>query len=296
MDAEKSIFFRNSTYRIDGSLLMSRFQRLTGFGPSNSDGYRLLPGDTNSPKLIFDGSGVGCIQNADPLLPMNHGGISGMVLRATGDYEAVIDFKSCTDVSFDKLRIETSGLATAGIRSIKISPTDASWCNTITNCNIRLPDSSTKRSLNIDWSDSTIMSSHFCGGVGVLESGYGVKFIGGSIERSSYAGLTIKKITSVKNTRCIGVQFDANASHGVLVDTTGDITGNRWLDISINGCDFRTVSPVSGASGSSNIQILTSYLYGGGVIGLNTHMVPGVAPYGFTSPQWTPAIAAESKH
>jgi hypothetical protein len=279
MDAELRVFFRhNKQYMVNGGLLMRRFAQLVGFGSANSDGF-FMP--TGGPKIRGVGAGSALIANADPATMMSHGQISGLVLRTeTNSYGWIVDLKSCVKMTFHDVWMEATGLITGGFRSSKINVNDDSWLNVADRVSVRLPDASLQRTLDADWSDSRLQNSYFTGGAGVLEQGYGSVFTGCQFERSNYAGLTILKKYGTKMTEVIGGQADANKTHGIIIDVTGDDGSQPWMDVVIKGVAFRTIDPNLGTAGASDILMNnpTGTIFHGGVIEGNTHLITSVPP------------------
>lgn len=276
MDAERRVFFRDGTYIVDGALYLPTKQQLHGFGPANTDSLSV----SGAPKIRFVGSHetVSCFMNQDPLNPITHGGFFGLSIRCEGDYDYIFDLVETVGWTWEKVAARAIGLNTGGIRSAKLDPANPSWVNRILSSDIHLPDASVKRPLDADWSDTVIETAHLTGGIGSIDRGFGTKYIGCNIERSSGAGLTFKKQTAAKSGIVMGSFIDANKDYGILVDCDDDTflaDNQRFLVINLIGNTFRTINPSSG-SGEQGIADIafrtnTGQVYRGGMICGNSY-------------------------
>lgn len=286
--SRRLVLTRAATYRIAGPLAVPRFQQIIGIGTrSNTDIWSAA--QTGAARLIFTGSGPACFVNQNAGVMQSHGCMKGFIVRCIGTYAWIVDFNSALDWLFMHLGMEATGLATGGIRSVKIPPgTGPSWVNRMFDVSVRLPDASTMRTVDVDWSDSTVESCHLTGGTGCVDKGFGVRWLNNQIERSSYAGLTIRKLTNVKTTIVVGNQFDINNEHSIVFDATSDPTTDRVFHTVVNGNVFRTADPVTSAAGAASIALLNttgaSYRIGP-VIG-NQEMHPAV-PQFIETGAWT---------
>lgn len=279
------------TYRIHGSLQIRRFQQVVGLGSRSATEFWGDTGQTGATRLIFTGSGTACFVNKDPTLMLSHGEMRGFVFRAVGSYTYMMYFRQMLDFRLEHIGMQTDSLTMHGLVSKKITATDESWVNSLLNVLVRLPDTSDGRSIDVDWSDSAVENCHFTGGIGARDGGYGVRWLNNQFERSKYAGLTISKTENIaiKNTIVAGNSLDANKTHGILFDTTGDASGNYKFATIITGNNFRTEDPlgVSGA-GASSIGFVnpTANLYKVGPIANNVELTSGVPGY-VQSGSWT---------
>ncbi len=266
----------NCSYRLHGELLTNRFTSIIGFSAANSDDAQT----TSAPKLIFTGTGVACIRTKDAVNVSSHSRITGFVLRSIGTYDWMMKFKGCVDMLFEDFRLQTTIAATGGFYSVKNFPSDNSWTNCMRRVGIRLLDAGTQRSCNIDWSDSDLANCQFTGGKGVVDNGYGSRFQFCQIERSNYVGLTINKPLATKMTRVIGCQLDANTTHGIMLDTAGDVSTNYVFNIAVVGCTFRTVDANGAGSGTADIALVNASgnTYNPGTFVDNTHEIAAVPP------------------
>ncbi|MGO4659877.1 hypothetical protein AB4Z34_34645, partial [Ensifer sp. 2YAB10] len=156
-------------YRLHGQLDLPRFQSIIGFGMANSDSNVT----TGAPKLIFSGTGTHCIgtNNSDGL--STHSKIGGFVLRDTsgGGYRYLMNFRQCIEMTFEDIKLETTHTGTAGFHGYKDNLSDVSWSNRMSNVKVRLPDENTEHTLDVNWSDSTVLDCQFTGGYGAIDRG-----------------------------------------------------------------------------------------------------------------------------
>jgi hypothetical protein len=279
------------TYRINGMLKIRRFQQFIGIGNRSASEFLFETGQTGATRLVFTGSGEACLVNKDPTYMLSHGLIRGFVLRANGSYTSMMHFRQMLDFRIEHIGMQTDSLTMHGLVSEKISPTDDSWINSLLNVLVRLPDSSVGRTIDVDWSDSAVENCHFTGGVGGNDNGYGVRWLNNQFERSNYVGLTLTKkgTISVKNTILKGNSFDANKTHGILFDTTGDSSGSYKFGTVVEGNNFRTEDPagVAGAGAASiGFKNPSANTYKVGPIANNVELTSGVPGYAQNGP-WT---------
>lgn len=288
------------TYRIHGSLEIRRFQQLIGLGSRSATEYWVDTGQTAATRLHFTGSGQACFVNKNTALMLSHGQMKGFVFRADGAYTYMIYFRQMLDFRLEDLGMQTDSLTMHGIRSQKITPTDASWVNSMTNVFVRLPDASDGRPINVDWSDSTIETCHFTGGIGANDGGFGVRWINNQFERSKYVGLTVSKSGNIgaKNTLIEGNSFDANKTHGILLDATGDTSGAYKFATIVVGNNFRTEDPNTGVAGSASIAFInpSANNYKVGPLANNVELSTGVAGYAQSGPWTIPASGVMNIH
>lgn len=278
--SRRLVLDQNKTYRIHGELELPRFQQVIGTGIRSASWYWPQIGQTGSTQLIFTGSGEACFKSQNPNVMLSHGGLKGFTMRVIGSYSHMMYFRDVVDWHIIDVGMETDSLTMNGIYCSKIAMENPSWLNGLFNVAIRLPDESTGNPVSVDWSDSRVECSHLCGGSGSVDRGYGTRWLNNQIERASYAGLAIVKTggIAVKNTICIGNSFDANAAHGIVFVAANDTSGTRKFHTVVNGNNFRTTHPVTGAAGGSSIGMnnTTGNSYSVGPIVGNVELHPGV--------------------
>jgi len=275
-------FFREGTYLLNSGLTLPTKQQLHGFSASNTDSLS----SSGAAKLLFTGGAGGtdaCFKNANPAAPLTHGGIFGLSIRCTGQYRWVFDFVETVEWTWSKLAVRAtsvtgSGTISSGIlRSQKLDPANPSWTNLIEGCKFQIPDDSGSFVMDVDWSDVVVSDTHLTGGRGTLDRGFGTKYIGCNIERSSGAGLTLKKVTNTKSGVVIGCFIDANATYGILIDVQDDTpsaASHKFLAFSIIGNTFRTIDPNTAAQGVADIGFAAgsnTNIYRGATICGNTY-------------------------
>lgn len=245
----------NMSYTLSSStpiLLPTKFF-LRGPGRTNTD----TTAPTGSARLIFSGTAPSCFACADPTQFLTHSIISGINLRVTGDYDWVIDLRGPIAVSLRDLAIEVAGNTDCGIlRARKIAAGDPSWVMELLSCNFRLPDASNAFVIDHDWSDSVFTgSSHFTGGYGVIDRGYGNLYVGAQFERSRRAGLTLTTPLGTKAATITSNFFDANKVYGIEVDASETPAGFSTFNLAIGDNHFRTVDPNAGTPGTADIML-----------------------------------------
>lgn len=259
-------------YRLDGSLSLPRFQSIVGYSIANSDSGSLV----GAPKLAFTGSGTHCMGSADSM--STHSKICGFVLidtNATKAYDYLMNFKQCIEMAFEDIKMETKAFGTHGLRCYKDNLSDISWSNRLSNVKVRLADASVVdgagRTLDLNWSDSTALDCQFTGGIGSIDRGIDVRYIGCQFERSFFAGMTSTKTEDAKRSCFIGCNFDGNWQVGLRYETDLDVSTRYYVGSVVSGCAFRTLDPVIGTPGIANIQLVNSRdeVYMAPIIGLN---------------------------
>ncbi|OMQ44919.1 hypothetical protein [Ensifer sp. 1H6] len=288
------------TYRIHGLLEVRRFQQLIGLGGRSATDYWVDIGQTGATRLHFTGSGQACFVNKNTALMLSHGQMKGFVFRADGSYSYMIYFRQMLDFRLEDLGMQTDSLTMHGIRSQKITSTDPSWVNSMKNVFVRLPDASDGRPINVDWSDSTVDTCHFTGGIGSNDGGFGVRWINSQFERSKYVGLTVTKTGNIgaKNSVIEANSFDANKTHGILLDATGDTSGAYKFATIITGNNFRTEDPNTGVAGSASIAFInpSANNYKVGPLANNVELSSGVTGYAQSGPWTIPASGVMNIH
>lgn len=260
----------NHRYLIDGELTLPDFCHIVGdAGPGSSDAQ----GAETAPKIIFTGSNAGkaCIRSVSGQA-LKYAGLRNLTIRCEGTYNWVLDLVECIDCTFEHIRIQVAGDTVGGFRSKKVVKTNSSWVNHMRNVQIRLPDTSTARVLDLDWSDSRMTDCSLTGGIGsVLRGTAAVSCIGTRMDRAKGApnasALLISKETeSPCSHNIIGCEIEESPV-GIVIrgDTSGTLTDDRLMPF-IDGCHFRCPN-------GTDIRLLntSSKVLQGPVIGRNVH-------------------------
>lgn len=270
-------------YRLHGQLDLPRFQSIVGFGMANSDSN----GTTGAPKLNFTGTGTHCVGTsvADGL--STHSKIGGFVLRDTsgGGYRYLMNFKQCIEMTFEDIKLETTHTGTTGFHGYKDNHSDVSWSNRMSNVKVRLPDENSEHTVDVNWSDSTVLDCQFTGGNGAIDRGVEVRYIGCQFERSETAGMTVTKSAITKRSCFIGCNFDGNWDVGLRFDTFLDESTAYHMESSVVGCTFRTLDPNKGAPGKCDIEFANKRggtVYQMPVISGNTHQAGAVTRFAYS--------------
>lgn len=241
-------------------------------------------------KFWFTGTGTACFANNDPTSLLSHGTFRDFSIVAGSGYSKIFDMRNCVRMHWCDVWMEARGNSTAGLYSTKSDPSNASWENKVTNCHIRLPDASTAYAFDHDWSDAPIVGSAFTGGKGTLDRGYGARYTSCQFERSSNAGLTIKKLTDTKGGSAVGCAFDANKLYGVLYDVSADPTTNYDLGFQLVGNTFRTCDPNSEATpGTAQVGYVngTGHVYTAVAQRGSAFLFPPNPYEGMTNSEWS---------
>ena len=257
-------------YLIDGGLTLPDFCQVIGdAGPGAAD----TVGSESAPKLIFTGAhaGAACIASASGQT-LKYAGLRDLTIRCDGDYAQMVDLVGCLDCTFENIRMEATGTDIGGFRSAGLG--GPSWVNTMRNVQIRLPDASTARTLDVDWSDSRITDCSFTGGIGAILRGTGaVSCVGTRFDRAkgtpNAAALLISKETeSPCSHNILGCQFEESPV-GIAVrgDTNDALSDDRLMPF-IDGCHFRCPNGTDIRLLNASGQVLQ-----GPVIGRNIHTV-----------------------
>lgn len=244
-------------YRLHGQLDLPRFQSIIGYSMGNSDSGSLI----GAPKLVFTGAGTHCIGTGSDGLS-SHSKICGFVVidaNATKAYDYLMNFKQCIEVTFEDIKMQSNAFGTSGFRGYKTLLSDVSWSNRMSNVKVRLPDASivdgAGRTLDLEWSDSTVEDCQFTGGIGSIDRGIDVRYAVCQFERSFYAGMTVTKKADTKRSSFLGCNFDGNWQIGLLFETNLDTTTRYYMGAAVIGCCFRTLDPNIGTAGISNIRL-----------------------------------------
>lgn len=227
-------------FLIEGVLeLRPNFSLIGDDYPAASDDVTNFP----TSRLVFAGSGRPAMVNADPTQLLNKCAISSLVLttKAGSQLEYLMDVHGMLGGHFMWLSIENSWANGGGIRSTKVTG-QPSWLQRIVDVNIKIPDNSSRETLDCDWTDSEILGGNFSGGKGAFFRGEGnIKALGVQFERgkAGYAGLTLSKETiSNGEIPIIGCSFDNNFGPGLRVNSAFNPGGSIYGAM-ILGCVFR---------------------------------------------------------
>ena len=258
----RTVFMRPAaTYRIGGSgLTLPRFQQLIGLGGRSASNFWVEIGQTGATRLLFTGAGTAAFTSQNPAEMLSHGGLRGFDMKVTGAFSYMMYFRECLQWHISDIGMETTSMTMHGFKSEKIAFANPSWVNLVSNVSIRLPDNSTGVVFDADWSDSIVEKCHLTGGVGSLDTGYGIRWMNNQIERSSYAGLQIRKRDgyAVKNSIMIGNSFDANVTHGIMFIVLNDTSGTRRFDTVLANNNFRTAHFNTNAAGAGTIALASN--------------------------------------
>lgn len=271
---------------IGGGLLIPDFVVLKGAGLFGNSDSEIANGST---KLIFTGNfpTTPCFAPSDLTTPLTHGGMSDMTVRASGSYSYIWDYKTVSGFKMSSIRAEPSSTTCGGFRASKINATDSSWVVNWYDVEIRLPDASTARPLDVDFSDGAVIGGSFTGGQGAILRGTGgFKLLGVRIDRSNQWGLTLSLETEARLQHIInGCQIEENAFGGILVNgDANDSIAQTWVGFLISNCVFRNP-----AAGAQDIRLLnaTGPILRGGVIGPNSHATDTSNPVVRDPMRWT---------
>lgn len=283
LDASLHVFIPPGNYLINGALSLRDFQVLRGAGLyGNSDGNQA----TGATKLLFTGTAGACITQADTTTAFLHAGMSDMTIRATGTYSWIFDFKTLVGWKMTSMRSETSSTTCGGFRSQKINATDSSWVVNWWDVQWRLPDASTARTIDTDFSDATIAAGSSSGGKGAIFRGAGgVKFLGVRFDRSSDTGLTFSIEHESKTPYIVDAcEIEENSINGILFDGDAfDARVETWVQSVISNNYFR-----NHVAGAADIRFKndTGPVLRGGVISGNSHLT-GAVPIARDRLRWT---------
>lgn len=245
----------NSQIVIDGGLAVPSFFHLVGLGGINESELNQRRG---APKFVFTGTASACFYNANAAQPLLYTAFRDFSIRCTGDYDWIFDLTQAIEFNASDIRMQALDTACGGIRSRKINPSDVSWVNSLHHVQVRLPDNSSARTLDLDWGDSIIAKGTFTGGQGAALRGTGgVRVESNLFDRTKVSGaatLTIFKETATALTHSLvnnqfdefttGLQFEGKAGDG--------LTDVRMLTI-VAGNTFR-----SGLLGSTDVRFVNN--------------------------------------
>lgn len=281
-DANLAIRFQPGVYTINGGLTIRDNAIWIGSGVHSDASTSTVVGTT---KLLFTGTAAQCIGSADEGTTLVHAGLANMAIRATGTYDWIFDLVETIAWKMSHVRMEVSGNATGGFRNRKISAGNSSWVLQFDDVQIRIPDASTKRPLDIDVSDSTLLGGSFTGGIGSILRGTGAVMCHGvRFDHSTAACLTISNETESKSThQIVGCEIELATTAGILVD--GDVNDGlteTMCSPMIIGNHFRNPSATDIVFQNATGPVL----HGGCVIG-NTFGSATSTPLTLDTTRWT---------
>jgi hypothetical protein len=193
-------------------------------------------------RFIFTGKGSAGFVNANSSAPLNEGAFKGIsVTTAAGaQVDWLFDLRGTISWVFDDDRFENTWSRGGGLRSRAVSANPTTWLNHMRGVLVRVPDAGTGSPFDVDWSDSSIVSSVFTGGIGSYYRGPGnTSFIGSQFERSSAAGVVIsKELASAGSVMFSGCAFDANKTYGIAITVASSPGGTTFMP-AIVGSTFR---------------------------------------------------------
>lgn len=290
LDAHNFIKVPRGVYYLTGALTINDENALIGMGSFGDASDTTL---TGAPKLIFNGTADACIKSAagSNLL---YAAVERLALHvpAAGAYSWFINLVEPVGLTLKTIRCETTD-DMGGIRTAKQVVTNSSWVNYFENVQVRIPGSQdgtpgTKRSLDIDFSDSKIIGGSFTGGIGSILRGTGmVECLGVRFDHATGSGLTISKETEGTCAHSIiGCQIELNTVNDILIDADANdaIVDTRCQPV-IMGCQFRS----SAATNTIKLQNATgSVMTAGPVISGNAFQITGtVIPISVDPTRWS---------
>ncbi|UXC93136.1 hypothetical protein EGM87_22840 [Sphingobium sp. RSMS] len=245
-------------------------------------------------RLVFAGSGRSAMVNADPGSILNKGAFANLVITTTeaAQLEYLLDVNGLLGGQFMWLTIENRWTNGGAIRSQKVG-SNPTWVNRMIGVNIKIPDASTRSTLDCDWTDSEIVGGNFSGGDGAKFRGNGnMKCLGVQFERAraAGAGATCSKETLSNGellfTACT---FDENFGRGVLV-TVKDSPGGGYYAPIFNSCVMRNPNAAKDfefdPTGAAGIY--------GPTINNTIFSAAGVTPIDFDPTKWDVSIGDNS--
>lgn len=238
------VFVPKGAYILDPNFSIPNGVKL--FGEPSSGASTGAFSSWDDSRIVFSGSGAAGFKNASPTVAVMHAAMQDLVIESEvgSDIDYLIDLNGALDFQFENLRIENRSTVGGGLRSNQIG-SDPTWLNTLLNVQIRVPDSSDKYALDIDWSDSTIVAGAYTGGLGSRYRGPGnLHALGVMFDRgnSSGAGLILKKTTTSNGQiNVTGCSFDDNPGAGLILDLSASPGGTVYAP-TISACGFRNNS------------------------------------------------------
>jgi hypothetical protein len=245
-------------------------------------------------RFIFTGAGAAGFISANTAAFLNQGAFKNItVTTASGSQVTwLFDLRGPISWDFDDDRFENTYASGGGLRSRAIDSDPTTWLNRISNTEIRVPDASTLSPLDIDWSDSFIVSSIFTGGIGSFYRGPGnISFTADEFDRSSAVGLTLsKELTSNGQISIVGSFFDSNVGGGIKI-TAASSPGGTLYGPTITGNGFRDVAATYEIIfDSTGIGTLMT----GPTIANNSMQQSSVLPYSIDESKWQVAFIGNS--
>ena len=200
-----------------------------GFEPASNET------DYGATKLIFgDVSGTlsAAMYNDDPLTNLSYAALRDVAIhvRSAATYSLMMDTVGPVAMNIRDVRAYTESLTVGGWRSRKLAG-NISWVEHCWNLQVRLPDASTARSLDIDFGDSRLFGGSFTGGLGALAFPTGaLNFFGVRFDRAQ-DGLTIgRQDLGDGSVTVVGGQIEGCSRYGLFVngDYNDVVTGTRF--------------------------------------------------------------------
>lgn len=263
----------NAVFAIDGGLLLPDHAQL--YCDVAAIGAPEAPAVPSVPRLVFTGTSAAAFGNADAANRLLYAGLSGISIHVVGAYSWMFDLTEPINLNMREVRMQTSREGVGGLRSRKLAVSNPSWVNTLDNVQIRLPDASPARVLDIDWSDNGgIRGCSFSGGAGSIITGTGALSIVSNrfdraLGRPDAAALTLAKQTrSATSYMLVGNEFEEYFTGLLLHADLDDALPDQRLMPFIDGNHFR-----GGAMAVDDIRLVnaTGPVSRGPVIGRNVH-------------------------
>jgi hypothetical protein len=267
INSSYSVFFPQGNYKITSSLTVRNFTNLYA-DPSVPNGD--TTSNVGDVKLIFTGSGTGCINGGSGTTQIKFFSVSGMTLIASGTYNWIFNLVSPLDCKFESVVAYNYSLTGGTFYGSYLSGVD-SWVNHFLNCEFNIATNSTSYNVDYSISDSFVVGCYFSGGQGVIDRGTGATLYSCchfDLTNATGAGLTLQVHPSEvgfvinKNQTVVGCYFDVNAEYGIIVDCSNTTTATN-SNVAITACTFRNNS----STGIADVWYKTgSYAVYGGVI------------------------------
>lgn len=264
----------NAVFTIDGGLVLPDHAQL--YCDVAAIGAPEIPEARSVPRLVFTGTADAAFSNADRATGLLYAGLSGISIHVAGDYSWIFDLTEPINLNMRQVRMQTPRDGIGGLRSRKIAVTNPSWVNTLDTVQIRLPDTSPARVLDIDWSDNGgIRGCSFTGGAGSIVTGTGALSIVSNrfdraLGRPDTAALTLAKQTrSATSYMLVGNEFEEYVTGLLLHADLDDALPDQRIMPFIDGNHFR-----GGATAVDDIRLVnaTGPVSRGPVIGRNVHV------------------------
>ena len=268
INSSYSVYFPQGNYKIASSLNVRNFTNLYA-DPSAPNGDTTV--NVGDVKLIFTGSGTGCINGGIGSTQIKYFSVYGMTLIASGTYNWIFNLVSPLACKFVSIICYNYSL-TGGTLYGSYVAGEPSWVNTFTNCDFNVETASTSYNIDYSISDSFVTGCYFSGGKGVIDRGTGSTLYSNchfDLSNSTGSGLTLQVHPTLvafvinKYQSVVGCYFDVNAGYGIILDCS-NTTNTTNNNVTITGCTFRNNNLLVG---SADIWLKTgSYIVYGGVI------------------------------